>query len=415
MHIRIAVLLAAALCLSCRTSVDRSRARELADVAKEWCLTIRASQVLPVYPLTEDLQVGDILLVSTPIEEEVKLYEQKGFLPLDNVVARLRPTGWNEFYANAYAVKDGSVLPRDWQFPQPAPAAPPLTAWATAPGAAFPSYTFSVRKGAGATLAIPVQAVPVGLSLLATGDASGTINIAGASTYALPITVLSPQVDEWALANRDFLRTYAPQTVVGKRGKQRTEQNYLRVVYRVYVAGGVSVSMVSNEGAGGRLDAGASKAATLGGGDGTTADAQKELQAVQSSISSSVASTTPGANVTIASASARSVALNETFPRPLVVGYLAFDRPILEEGLLGPPMPTQARVTQRTVSAGTAVFGTDANTTKLRTWLEGNPLHRQQLRDWLAGRSPGTAVATFLNGKQFGPLRASAVAELKIQ
>ena len=42
--------------------------RELEDVAKEWCLTIRASQVLPVYPLTEDLQPGDVFVVPSGIE-----------------------------------------------------------------------------------------------------------------------------------------------------------------------------------------------------------------------------------------------------------------------------------------------------------------------------------------------------------
>ena len=55
---------------------------QLARVAKDWSLSIRASQVIPVYPLTEDLLPGDIFLVQTPIEEEVKAYLAKGFLPL---------------------------------------------------------------------------------------------------------------------------------------------------------------------------------------------------------------------------------------------------------------------------------------------------------------------------------------------
>lgn len=414
MRKQLAVSIVAALCLASCRSVQRTRAEELAQVAKDWCLTIRASQVLPVYPLTEDLQVGDIFLVSTPLEEEIRVYESEGFLPLDNVVARIKPTGWSDFYGSAYAVKNDSVLPRDWQFPQPTPSAPPLTAWGTAPGAAFPSYTFQVKKGFGANLAIPIQSVPVGLSILRTGDASGTVNIAGASTYGLPITVLSPQVDDWARANRDFLRTYAPHTTTNAKGKPIEEQNYLRVVYRVYVAGGVSVSLVSNEASGGRVDAGASKPIAIPDA-GEAADAAKALQGIQSNISQSVASTTPGANVTVAMASSRSVAMNETFPRPLVIGYLAFDRPIREDGSLGPPMSTQARVEQRTVSSGTAVFGADDNTAKLRTWLDADPGNRQKLRDFLAAHAPGVAVATFLNGEQFRQLRASAVTTLGVQ
>src|SRR5438128_3838042 len=112
----------------CRT-LDERRDDALARVARDWCLTIRASQVLAVYPLTEDLQVGDVFLVSTPIEDETKKLEAKGFLPLDNVIARIQPTGWQQFYNGAYGVADTSVLPRQWQFPEPPPAASPLTQW----------------------------------------------------------------------------------------------------------------------------------------------------------------------------------------------------------------------------------------------------------------------------------------------
>jgi len=56
---------------------------------QDWSLSIRASQVIPVYPLTEDLQPGDVFLVQTPVEDQVKVYLAKGFLPLDNLVTRL--------------------------------------------------------------------------------------------------------------------------------------------------------------------------------------------------------------------------------------------------------------------------------------------------------------------------------------
>ena len=40
-------------------------------------------------------------------------------------------------------------------------------AWKAAPRVAVPSYSFTVRNGAGLSLAVPVQGLPVGLSLLA--------------------------------------------------------------------------------------------------------------------------------------------------------------------------------------------------------------------------------------------------------
>ncbi len=416
MRIRNTAFLVAVLCLSCR-SMDHAREDQLARVAKDWCLTIRASQVMPVYPLTEDLQVGDLFLVSTPIEDEVELLEKSGFLPLENVVARLQPTGWQQFYNGAYFVSDSSVLPRQWQFPNPTPTAPPLTSWASAPGAAFPSYTFQVKRGAGATLAIPIQAVPVGLSLLQTNDAYGTVNISSASTYGLPVGVISPQVDEWAVGNREFLKQYAPRRIVDTKGKESLEKNYVRTVYRVYVAGGVNVSLISNEARGARADAGASKAIALFDAGSTTeaADAAHSYAQVMSSLSQSIASSTPGANVTLASASSRSVAMNETFPRPLVIGFLAFDRSIEEGGVLGPPLPTQARVSGRKVSGGTVVFAADGNTPKIRAWLDRDPANRQKLRDWLTANADGVGVAIFLNGESYRQLRANAIQALGIQ
>lgn len=406
-----------ALCLGGCRSLEQRREDQLARVARDWCLTIRASQVLPVYPLTEDLQVGDVFLVSTPIEEEVHELEKNGFLPLDNVIARLQPTGWQTFYNGAYGVADGSVLPRQWQFPEPVPAAPPLTAWGTAPGAAFPSYTFQVKAGQGATLAIPIQSVPVGLSLLQTGDAYGSVNISNASTYGLPISVLAPQINAWAADNRDFLRQYGPRTTTDRKGRQKIEQHYVRMVYRVYVAGGVNVSLMDNESRGGRLDAGASNAVGLfdAGNTAEAANAAANYASLLSSLSKSVSAATPGANVTIASASSRGVAMNETFPRPLVVGYLGFDLPIDDQGRLGPPMPTHARVTGENVAAGSAVFGSDSNADELRAWLETEPGNRAKLEEWLTRNVPGTSITALLNGRQYNLLRAKALQDLEVQ
>ena len=72
MQKKIVAIGALALTLVACRSLDQRRDQQLARVARDWCLTIRASQVLPVYPLTEDLQVGDVFLVSTPLSQEVQ-------------------------------------------------------------------------------------------------------------------------------------------------------------------------------------------------------------------------------------------------------------------------------------------------------------------------------------------------------
>ena len=163
--------------------------RELQRVARDWSMVIRASQVIPVYPLTEDLQPGDVFLVQVPIDRQQKVYRQRGFLPLDNLVLRVNPGGYLPFYRQSFEVGDDQTpLPKHWLKPGAE------NAWGTAPKATFPSYSFSVRSGGGFNVAVPVQGVPVGLSLLGGGAAAGTITIADARTYGVDTVSLHEDV-----------------------------------------------------------------------------------------------------------------------------------------------------------------------------------------------------------------------------
>ena len=168
---------------------------QLARVEKDWSLSIRASQVIPVYPLTEDLQPGDVFLVQTPIEEQVKVYLGKGFLPLENLVTRLSPSGYARFYRGWPHVADGdNAPPRPWQFPK---ADAPDADYSSAPLAAFPTYNFSVSRSGGLNMAIPVQGVPIGLNLLDSASANGTITLKDAFTYALPARTMYDAIQQW--------------------------------------------------------------------------------------------------------------------------------------------------------------------------------------------------------------------------
>src|SRR5215207_1958703 len=59
---------------------------ELARVAKDWSQTIRASQVIPVYPLSEDVQPGDVFLVTETVEQQQETYLERGYLALANQI-----------------------------------------------------------------------------------------------------------------------------------------------------------------------------------------------------------------------------------------------------------------------------------------------------------------------------------------
>jgi hypothetical protein len=352
-------VLALALCVGCATHM---RNRELEAVAKDWSMVIRASQVIPVYPLTEDLQPGDIFLVQVPIEAQVKEYQKRGFLPLDYLIHRVNPGGYQDFYQNSFTAGDvRTPLPKTWLSPGL------VTAWSVAPNASFPTYAFSVRSGGGFSLALPVQGVPVGLSLMGGDAAQGTVTIADARTYGVDTISLYQDVRHWASKNQEFLRHFAPRDhhrtpcVPERTGSSACLQNYLRVVTRVYLTGKLNVSLQSSKNIAGSASGGAPKPVDLIVTDAGSTPQQVTLETYTKNIEklntmledalktvqlNGTAQFLPGGTVKVAAASAGSMALSETFARPLVIGYLGFDMAIGAEGMLGPPIPTHAVLEQ---------------------------------------------------------------------
>ena len=328
-------------CASSETQVQKA--------AKDWCMTIRGCQVIPVYPLTEDIQPGDIFLVQVPIDQQQKLYKQDGFLALDNLLARINPTVYPDFYAHYFYTKNSlTYLPSDWIRP-----AGTNQSWQLAPHAAFPSYSFTVRNGAGLSLAVPVQGVPVGLSLLASDAASGTVQIQDAHTVGVDTLSLYKQVVQWAAANQDFLKNYGS-------APSAKDRNYLRVVSRLYLTGRMTVSLKDASNRSGGVDAGVPKPVNLltpeppVNGTNVQENTLQNYTNAFGALSQVVAASTaakdaagnilPGGSLRLAAASSRSVSIDESFNPPLTVGYLGFDCAINVDGTLGPPIPTHANL-----------------------------------------------------------------------
>ena len=313
-----------------------SKEKQLQQVAKEWCLVIRASQVVPVYPLSDDLKPGDIFLVSLPVSEQVKAYNRKGFLPLDNLIGRIQPNGYKEFYKDTLGVGGPSKpIPKVWINPDEE-----KHKWNKAPIAAFPSYSFSVKRGSGFNLALPISGVPVGLGLLNAEAAQGTILISDAHTYGVDTISLYRQLrDSWAIKNNDYLRFFVPREGV---------TNYIRVVTRVYMTGRLDISLQDTK----------SLAA------GVTAQAPGPLDLLTATQGSDIEKATlenyktgiekintllkitnaddagSGGELKLTGASGRTVSLKETFRNPIIIGYLGFDIAIGPDGVLGSPLPT---------------------------------------------------------------------------
>lgn len=395
-------------------SPKKAVTQQLENVAKEWCLTMRASQVLCVYPLSEDVQVGDIYLVNTSIAYQVKQYQQNGFLPFDMLLTRLQPMNYRAMYANAYATQDQwSNIPHQWQFPPDAT----TNNWAAAPHAAFPSYTFAVQQGQSLKLAVPVQAVPIGLSLLNSNQAHGSIEISDASTYGIDQLSLDQQVEAWAACptTRALLARYAPDG---------PSTHYIRVITRVYLTGKVNVSVANDSQKGGGIDAGVAQNAQLpSAGADAAASYTKVVNTLNDSLNNSTTNLTkPGGSIRIAAVSSRSVSLTETFSRPIVVGYIAYDRAIGPGGILGQPRPTLQQMegavdpapqpSQSDVSQS-AKFGADSNSTIIRTFIKVDA-NRTSLQNWLDAQKITTSIPLILNGDEFASLRQRIVDEFNL-
>src|SRR5262245_17997407 len=516
------VILSALGAIGCSTK--HATNKHLQEVAKDWCRTIRASQVLPVYPLTEDLQPGDVFLVNIPIQDQQREWEQKGYLQLDNHVTRLLPApDYAEFYGiDRYAI-DGRVHPpAHWQFPSTGQNG--STNWAAAPRAAFPSYSFSVSRSGGLNVGIPVQGVPVGLNLLGSSSATGTVTIADAYTYGADIKQVEDMLLVWAKRPdvQGFLKAFPPRDTGRKNDADKAIYDYslLRVVTRVYLTGRVNVSLYTGRAGGGTLSAGEKRpveSLVIGAGNpsattniekvnrllrGETASAEDAKPAntpnsggptaessgtgddsvdkntpdtsgdpsgeesdepeepsgetpnaparstSQPSPSDSAAPSTgtptpkpkasqpsvapvaaaasnvsqsgaaafkPGGSVQVSAASSRSISLNETFARPLVIGYLGFDVTIEKDGKLGQIYSTLNQLENRPQLPSEVVSYDPEdpyvrpcykwlrdNSAKLRAWMDSHDLANVAFNDFCGStkyRDQRAAAAVHMEAK----------------
>lgn len=328
-------------------STDEVTRRQLERVAKDWSLTIRASQVIPVYPLTEDLQPGDLFLVTRTTADQHEEYVERGFLSLPQHVGRLTDLDYARSYERAFGIGAHDDTPHHWQFP-----AVGAKGWDEAPRAFFPSYTFSVRRGSGARIALPAQSVPIGLGLLQADAVDGTVVLSDAKVYGLPLEDLWQPVQDWA-------RTPHFQELLADARGGEERPAFLRAITRVYLIGAIDVSLVDASSGAGGFDVGLAPEIELLESPSTDAAAAYTAarKAVEEQLLGRDGAGVPGAaagagaldaggSVRFSQISRRSVTAEETFGRPLVVGYLAFDFPIRARGELGNPLETRAVLEQ---------------------------------------------------------------------
>jgi len=361
------IALACVFTFSLASCAHKPPQKELERVAKDWSMTVRASQVMPIYPLEEDIRPGDVYLITNSIESEIESWNRRGFLPLVNRYARIPITheDYNTFFKNASGISPPPSFNRH-------------------PKVAFPSYSFSVDRRGALGLAIPLSSVPVALSMSGARSATGTVVLSDATTLGLPDMVMDACVQRWAAENRDVLK---------KRAEETANPLLLRAITRVFSVSKVSVSLAFERAGGMGVQAGAPPATPelLGA---SKEDFEKRIEALNKEIelqkelteaapveipteSSSAPGTDPriaaleaelaevqqlkalsqiqalrrnvergamldrfggfilpGGSARITGRTARGVSMEETFDKPLVIGYWGTEYLVYEEGSL---------------------------------------------------------------------------------
>ena len=359
------MVVVATLCLflsSCGHHVPQS---SLEYVAKDWCLTIRASQVMPLYPLEEDIRPGDVYLITSSVESDIKSWQEKGFLPMINRYDRISipRADYDRFYREGFEQTGGPSFSR-------------------APKAAFPSYSFSVDKRGSAGIAVPLSSVPLALSMAGAQEATGNVVLMNAATQGLPDRTMDILVRNWAKDHELDLKYQAKIT---------SNPLLLRVITRIFTIGQANVSLTFAKTVGANLQAGSPPAtpelssASVEGYNKLIEELNKEIELIKTtgnppsveipdseaeerSTDAEIAALQaqlaalerlkaraqmaayerqiertamidqyggyllPGASVRVVGRSAHGVTMTETFTKPLVVGYWATEYLVSEWG-----------------------------------------------------------------------------------
>lgn len=347
----------------------RQKERQMELIARDWAMTIRASQVVPVYPLNQDIQPGDVFLVNRTVADQSRRFRDRGFLPTDLRITRLFPEDYEQFYSAREKPRAGAgdafVLPRDWR-----DAPPPTLPWERFPKAGFPSYTFDVSNSGGLSVAIPVQSVPLALSVTGAASATGSVTLADAVTYGIDASSMYGLLTEAQSEGR--LDAAVPPKGAGPW--------YLRVVTRVFAAKSFEVVLSARSTLGGGIDAGEAQPVEDPGGrleNGQTVDQiNSQLKRIGKTVGDR-GEALAGGSVRATFASGRTLGFVETFVEPIVVGYHGFDVAIGSDGTLGPIIPTFQVLEEKTAPAPpTAVTESDSSYIALLDLLDLVPTER---------------------------------------
>ncbi|CCH50013.1 protein of unknown function [Pseudodesulfovibrio piezophilus C1TLV30] len=373
---RIVCVVVLACCLGACTKDKYDRSME--DVARNWCMTIRASQVIPIYPLEESIRPGDVFLVGAPHAKEVTLYREKGFLPMDTHLHRISglEKDYVDFYGEGYlneypAPPKKEVSVANASSGQSSNSSLPLRDCANSsdefgrlmcliekqngakggrsmqwPLAVFPSYTVKVGTDASLGAGLSLKGIPLGLSFLHASQALAMVTIKDSYSVGLPVDVLYPEVTAWAA--RPEASELLDEYVDGHENVL-----YVRLITKVFLAQQFDIALLSNSQTGGRVNVNTESAEGNATADNATMT-ERLTELVMQNLVTAAADQMPKGEVAFMSGSSSAVSLRETLDRPVVLGYHAVDIPVFDGGRLGAPVATQSFLLDRATPLASA-------------------------------------------------------------
>ncbi len=344
--------------------------------AREWSLALREMQIVPVFPPREDVQIGDVYLVTADEMQTLESVDtasgKSGFLPIGVQLDHVNLNTQLAAYYNARAAFPATVLDRTDLTSAPQPTNP-AGVWTGGDATrlrlvGFPEFLSATYSKGDLSALIPVEAVQVGLAAGFTKNKKVKVSIPVAESCGLPVaTVLARyQAADGRKTHVDDLakKMFAPLMSDSTKGQA---VGYIRLITEVYYARVIDVSVYDSKSRGGQLNvklpvpeglpaarsgAGAGAGGGAAGGDATPTSTevsmtpQQAAEELNKQLAASLASSTPGVNLKFVSAAEGSVSLRRTYERPIAIGYRGVVFPIVHvedvrsAGLaIGSPMP----------------------------------------------------------------------------
>lgn len=317
--------------------------------AREWSLTLREMQIVPVFPPREDVYVGDVYAVD---QDELKQFEEhfgadkEGFLPISILAAHIPlEKDTSTFYSSRPSFPRSDLASED-----PAAAAQPYGDYDVYTQGdvsrlrivGFPEFMSATITQGDIAAFIPTEAVNIGAAAGFTHSQQVKISVPVAESYAYP-AALALKAAQAALKNSGIDQiTSVDQSTVKDGGVI----GHLRLITEVYYTRVIDVSFFNSDSRGAGADVKINAAAGLPmpteppatppsapsptPTPATAADASHPdvgatattlLDNLNSQLEASMASQVPGGKVRFVSAGAYGVAMRRTFERPVAIGY----------------------------------------------------------------------------------------------